>query len=591
MCGFLGAISYDIINKEQVINANDSIVCRGPDNKQLLNFNLKDINFSLVFNRLSILDLSHTANQPMESVTTKNVVMFNGEIYNHLELRKNLESKGIKFKTDHSDTEVILNGLDSEGTNFISKLRGQFAIFYLDKKNNKFYLIRDRLGQKPLYFYFNGKKVLFSSSLKPIKEMVKTSKIVEKEIYNYIKYGIISSPSTLFQDFYKVLPSEIIEFTFKNDKFELSNKIYWKSIDYVDEKNFQDDSFFEIFSESVKLRQVADVPVANFLSGGVDSTSIVKIMHDLGLKINTFTVKQNNSKYDESNFAKEVSQKYSTNHTEVNLSSEIDFNIINLAIESLDEPFSDPSIVPSYLIANEISKYYKVAISGDGGDELLGGYKRINLALSSKNSLQNFISQFYRLYPPFLGTGAKLMNLSKNNWKRYSVFIEDIKLLDLLNINSFETDKFQELHNSTGSYKDLLLADYKVYLSEMMMYKVDRTSMINSLEVRSPFVDHKLVEYILSCDIENMCKAHPKAILKNNLLNDFDSSFVNREKRGFVFDLQSWVFKNENYFFDSISQSNLNSLLNLNKLKLLKLNKSNINAQRIWKLYILSRFI
>jgi len=299
MCGFLGKISNVDFDIRELNEPNQNIICRGPDNTQTLKFSQENNFCSLVFNRLSILDLSENANQPMRSTYSESIVMFNGEIYNHKELRKNLESKGINFKTSHSDTEVVLHGLDTEGINFINQLRGQFSIYYFDNKNKKHYLIRDRVGQKPLYYGITDSSLIFSSNLDSVKQLIKPSTIDFKQLNNYIKYGIVGGQNTMYKNIFKVLPAEIIEINFSG-KVDINRKKYWDISTKVDNQEFDLEEFFSIFTESVELRLSADVPIANFLSGGLDSTSIIKNMYEKNKSINTFTVGSDSEKYDES---------------------------------------------------------------------------------------------------------------------------------------------------------------------------------------------------------------------------------------------------------------------------------------------------
>lgn len=590
MCGFLGKIANTDFDLKELDEPNISIICRGPDNTQKLKFMQGNLFCGLIFNRLSILDLSENANQPMISGTTGSVIVFNGQIYNHIELRKNLVSKGIIFKTSHSDTEVVLQGLDFEGISFVSKLRGQFSIFYFDKKNNKQFLIRDRVGQKPLYYAISDSKLIFGSNLSSVKKLLKTSSIDIHQINNYLKYGIIGGRKTLYKEIFKVLPAEIVEVELSN-KVSIKRIIYWDITTKVDNLIFDEIEFFNIFSEAVELRLAADVPIANFLSGGLDSTSIVKNMYEKNKNINTFTVGTESKKYDETKWAKEVSDKYHTNHRSVLVPTNLNFEYIDKIINSMDEPYADPSIIPSYMIANEISKYYKVAISGDGGDELLGGYERTKISLNKPSLIGNYFSKMYNFYPPFLGTGSFFLSKRNDLSVRYKSFLEDEKLLELLNVNRTDSDNYVNIVKEIDDYKALLIADYKFYLPDMMLYKIDRMSMANSLEVRSPFVDHKLIEYIISHNSIYKKSNENKSIIKKYLLQDFNQNFVNRKKQGFMIDLESWIFNNLDYFYDYIFSSKKLKDFDLNSLSLLKLNKSRINAQRIWKLYVLEKFI
>lgn len=591
MCGFIGKIAFDRVDNKKLSTCNKNIICRGPDSTNELNYNSNEINYSFIFNRLSILDLSDKADQPMVSEDGNHILMFNGEIYNHDELRRNLISKGINFTTSHSDTEVVLRGLISEGSLFINKLRGMFSIFYLDKHKKEGLLIRDRLGQKPMYYKKTTDSLSFSSNLISLINIENNYKIDEHQLLNYLNFGIVSSPDTLFQQYKKLLPGNFIEFNYSNGVFSKKLTNYWSTEDYVESNKFNKDQFFNVFKESVNLRNMADVPIANFLSGGIDSTSIVKSLYDSGQEVNTFSVNSKNKKYDESHWSEMVAKKYSTNHKSINLASSIDMSDIEEALGSLDEPYSDPSVVPSYLLSKHISSEYKVAISGDGGDELLGGYKRIALSLKNKSSLKNAFSNLYNIYPSFLGTGSIFLSNSNDYTTSYRSYLEDRKLLKLLKIKSQTKELNIPNDNGLNSYKSLIQAEYKFYLSEMMMFKIDRTSMANSLEIRSPFVDHKLVEYILSCDIDYVDMNRPKKILKDYLLSDFDNNFVNRRKKGFVFDLENWVYENKDIIFDTIKSGIIGENYKVNNINKLNINKSRINANRIWKMYVLERYI
>ena len=592
MCGFTGSVSIENIDISLIEEANKFIECRGPDSKCFIEKKYNTYNLNFWFNRLSILDLTEEANQPMYSKDFNTMVMFNGEIYNHAELRKDLENQGLKFNTSHSDTETILLGLSYHGKKFVSKLRGQFAIAFLDEKESKLHLIRDRLGQKPLYYYLDNEHIHFGSSLLSLLKIIKEYKIDENQLNSYLNYGIVSSPFTLFKNVYKLMPSEILTVDLMKNKFAAKKTKYWNVENFVDNKPFDDEEFFSILTESIALRTAADVPVANFLSGGIDSTSIVKNLVDNQKGVNSFSIYLEDSKYDESKYIKEVVSKYNLDHKSSTISSNISFDEINQSLDSLDEPYSDPSVVPSYILSKQISKFYKVAISGDGGDELLGGYERTMRSLQKSSYISNLISKTYNIYPSILGTGNRLLSKSSSLETKYRSFLEDQKLIKLLNISSDNNTYADGLnYKDAYYYKNLLIADYKLFLPEMMMFKIDRTSMANSLEVRSPFVDHKLIEFVMSSDTTYLNPNKPKEILKNYLSTDFSDNFINRDKQGFVFDVESWVFNNLDYISDKISNGHIVSTLNDNIIKLLSINKSRINGQRIWKLFVLEHYL
>ena len=261
------------------------------------------------------------------------------------------------------------------------------------------------------------------------------------------------------------------------------------------------------------------------------------------------------------------------------------------SIKIFDEPYADPSTVPSYVLSREISKHYKVAISGDGGDELFGGYTRTMDMLDASNKISNVYSKLFLVYPAFLGTGTNLKKFDKSLEDSYSAYFEDIKLLKLLGVISKHNIKEYFPKNIEHRYKQMQVFEYKLYLYEQMMLKIDRTSMANSLEVRSPFVDHRLIEYIIEHSSDYVRKENPKQMLKNLLINDFDNDFINRNKMGFVFNLEHWVYNNINLINDTINSGNVVRNLNPNIVNQLSFIKSRINANRLWKLYFLEEYL
>ena len=593
MCGFIGKISSFSHDIENLDKANETILCRGPDSTKNISTNVDGYDISLIFNRLSIIDLNENADQPMTSGDQNYILMFNGEIYNHQELRKSLE-KQIKFRTSHSDSEVVLNGLITHGISFVKELRGQFSIFFLNKKENTCYLIKDRLGQKPLYYNLENNSISFGSNLKSLIKLNKNYVLDDESINEYFRYGAVAKDKTIFKNYYKVLPAEIIEIKWSGgvQGFDISSENYWELESFVDENNFSSETFFEILTESIEIRTNADVPVANFLSGGIDSTSIIKNLHDNNKNVNSFSVRFKDPKYDESNWSRMVAEKYKTNHKEVFLSSEINEDVIHDSLSSLDEPYYDPSVVPSYILSKEISNHYKVAISGDGGDELLGGYKRTMDSLKSKSFINNIFSKFYNFYPPALGTGNKFLSQSSDINTRYRSYLEDMNLLKLLEITPSQRSEYViNIKAQYEDYKGLLLSDYRFYLPDMMMFKIDRTSMANSLEIRSPFVDHKLVEYIMSTKSSYINLNNSKNILKNYLSQDFSNDFLNRDKQGFVFDIENWIFQNLSMLNETLNTGKVSNYIPANfALKVAKY-KSRINSHRIWKLFVLNHYL
>ena len=328
------------------------------------------LHFSFIFNRLSIVDLGLNTSQPMVSKEFKTSLMFNGEIYNHQQLRKEMVNDDIKFYSDHSDTEVVLNGLSAYGLDFLDKMIGQFSIVFHTVKETH-YLIRDRLGQKPLFFKHDSNSIKFSSNLKSLIKLDSKFVVNKKSMNEYLKYNVVTAPNTIFEDTYKIEPGQYIIFDLKDKITKVKTKKYWKPDKFIGNDKFEEDKFFDLFGDAIKLRQIADVPLANFLSGGIDSTAIVKSLYDNNANINTFSIGFENQKYDESEYSREVSKKYKTNHSEKIMNINNLQTLVEESILAFDEPYCDPSTVPSFLITKEMSKQYKTSISGDGGDELL----------------------------------------------------------------------------------------------------------------------------------------------------------------------------------------------------------------------------
>jgi asparagine synthase (glutamine-hydrolysing) len=582
MCGFIGEISKKDGDLDFLDICNENLVCRGPDEKKSLNTTTPNgFNLNMIFNRLAILDLTKQGSQPMKNIQN-DILMFNGEIFNHVELRKQLEDDGVKFFSNNSDSEVILNGLSHYGINFIEKLIGQFAIFFYSNSNNTGYLVRDRLAQKPLFYSFEKNSLKFSSNLKSLIQLNKTYTLDEDSLYEYMYTGVVRSPNTIISNIKKLRPGELIEINL-DDNISLNKDRYWSPNNYIDNREFDEKIFLDLLIDSYSIRSKADVEISNLLSGGIDSTALIKINEISKNRStqNTFSVSIKDSEYDESFWFSQVVEKYKTNHKTEIIPKDISLNIVNDSINLFDEPYADPSTVPSYIIYKTISNYYKVAISGDGGDELLGGYTRIYNSLNRKKLNENLLKFLFKIFPYFLGTGYFK--------KSYISNFHDKKISSLFKKNNNFKINFETVSNS--EYKTAILFEYCYYLPEMMMLKVDRTSMASSIEVRSPYVDHRLVEYILSTNLKYKSTEDAKQILKNLIADDMGQKFINRKKQGFVFDIKDWVFQNSKIILYEVINSEVHNFVKIDKFKRLFYFKSRTNALRIWKIYFLSIYL
>lgn len=591
MCGFIGVASKSSIDNDSINIENERIICRGPDETKKTIIKNTDFNLNLIFNRLSILELNKNGSQPLVDQSNNYIMMFNGEIFNYLELKADLKKYNIEFKTQNSDSEVLLYGLIYEGKDFINKLVGQFSITFIDKLKNQIMLIRDRTGQKPLFFSLNENSIFFGSNLISVSNMSNNNDINQDSLEEFLNLGVVTSPNTLYSNVFKVKPGELITFNFQ-ESISKEHNIYWKPSSFVSEKkDFCSDEFNNLLANSIEVRLRSDVPLAAFCSGGLDSTYIIKKFHETKHSVPTFSVVNKNPKYDERKYINQVINKYKNEHFVKEVDTQTSFEDLLSNISMFDEPYMDTSNIPSSFISKEISNKYKVAISGDGGDEIFFGYKRFQDEFKVFKANSRIIEFLYKIYPAWFGSGNKILKHSKDYQRSYLSYFRDDKFMNFLGID-YKTNFSKKFFNNTqNKLKNILIFENRLYLSEMMNLKVDRTSMMHSIEVRSPFVDHRLIEYILSCNENSLEYKQPKKFIKDYLKDDFDRSFLNRKKMGFVFDIQNIIFSNQERIVEIIDNSNLQLYIpNLN-IKKLFLKKSSINCQRIYKLLILARYV
>lgn len=595
MCGFLGSATFNTISENTIESCNKRIECRGPDEKVIIsnkNFKSSKLFHNLIFNRLSIIDLSKKASQPMYSEEFNTLLMFNGEIFNHGELRKELEKNNLRFNSSHSDTETLLIGLSFYGLEFLSQINGQFSIFFYDIKNNEYYLIRDRAGQKPLYFSIDTNGFYFGSDLLSIQNLSNNYEINEEQIINYFNFGTSITPNTFYKNISSVNPGEFVKVSFNKDKFNVEKKKYWYLPNFIDEKKFIEEEFIHLFEDSTKKRLESDVPVSNFLSGGLDSTAVIKAIKKDRDDINTFSMVTNSKKYNESEFMEQVIKKYDTNHIYETIDKDISFEEIKSIILGYDDIIYDPSIIPTFILSNKISKNFKVALSGDGGDELLSGYEHYGNFHKTKRYPQGLISFLFNFYPANFGTGNNILKHSSNWRAAFSSYYGDEKLMKLLKIENHLTFDEIYLQNKEENWKSLMVTDFEFFLNEMMLKKIDRSSMLNSLEVRSPFLDHRLFEYVVSHNnLNHNSQYSSKKIIKKYLSSDFDTNFLDRKKMGFSIDINQLVNKNKKEIIDTINFSVLGDLVDLSRIKNLLQINTRMNSLRVWKLYSISLYL
>ncbi|MCF6339841.1 MAG: asparagine synthase (glutamine-hydrolyzing) [Sulfurimonas sp.] len=557
MCSILGCVNSSI-SLIEIEKLNSLMSHRGPDNSTVKEYRIKDKKLFLGHNRLAIQDLDVKANQPME--IERFSIIFNGEIYNHLEIRKEL--KFSSFKT-HSDTETILLSFAEFGIEkTISKLIGMFAIALLDKKEDKLYLIRDRVGIKPLYWTFQNNEFAFSSELKGFASHLKQTRS-NKALVQFMSFGYIPNGNSYYENIHKLKPAHYLVF----DGTNVDIKQYWDLPEDKIEISYEDavQETENLIRSAIKYRLLADVEVGSFLSGGVDSSLVSAIMQQVSSKkIKTFSIGFEDKRYDESSYAREVAKYIHSEHYEYIFNAKDVLDLIENIDYYFDEPFGDASALPMMFLSKKTKQHVSVALSGDGGDELFLGYDRYFLTKKYFDKFNN-IPKFGKNILSFICKNSRqdklekisypLKHLTKENlysvlytstkpWELSSLFSkdfiydtfdkEDINLLDLQNISMDGIDFIDSLSR----------LDFYRYLPDDILTKVDRSSMAYSLEARVPLLDHRVVEFAYSLPTELKLTNGPKSILKDILYKHVPRKLVDRPKKGFSVPLKHW-FKNE----------------------------------------------
>lgn len=543
MCGILGGNNRNWDYESGI----EAIWHRGPDGQRIIHMQ----DFSMAFARLAIIDLSDNAMQPMTSSDGKVTIVYNGEIYGYSSLRKNLEKK-YKFFSN-SDTEVILNAYMEYGDSFIDKVDGMFAIAIYDQRKMQVKLFRDRVGIKPLYYYYDGYNFAFSSELKSITKTCSTInfQIDNTAIYDYLFYQYVPEPKTMYRNCYKLSPAHKLTFDIETKKIVSISK-YWKLHVNTAKGRYRKDEFLRdelrsLLDKSVQDQLVADVPVGTFLSGGIDSSIITYISNIHSPNLHSFTIGFEDIRYDETKYARVLVEKYKLNCTEKVLNNSDIRELKRKLKEWYDEPFADTSAYPSFMVSQLAHGKVKVVLTGDGGDELFGGYSRYQIYADMMNAK--------RVDSELLSSVGKKLNaiglLSRKFIERYlQTGLE--KYLPLIFIgNASTTEEYRKKLGIARDYdfmwhlkkyykKELPVItrarylDLKTYLSGDILTKVDRVSMVNSLEARVPFLSRRLIEFAFSLSEEDCCTANNlKKILKQAYYGEIPNELLYRKKKGF----------------------------------------------------------
>lgn len=577
MCGIVGYGGFT--NKVSLSGAICAISHRGPDDDGTVYFETT----ALGNTRLAILDLSSKGHQPMFNQDRSLCITFNGEIYNFGDVKKDLESKYI-FKSN-TDTEVILHAYKEWGVKCLDKLDGMFSFVIYDKKDDLLFGARDRLGQKPLKYYFKDGKFIFASEIKAILPLLPhKSEIDEKAIDNFLTLQYIPSPQTGFKHIYKLPPAHY--FIFQKNK--LSIRKYW-SLDFSKRENhslkeWEEIIYYEI-KRSVKSHLISDVPVGVLLSGGLDSSLIVALMSQfISQKINTFSIGFADKSFDETPYARIVSQIFKTQHTELYVEAWDLINNIENIVNIYDEPIADNSTLPMLILAKLASTKVKVALTGDGGDENFAGYDRYTIVNMSKrfSQLPEPLQTILRLtahfafasYPTKQTERMKrfFSTLGQPFYKKYinyNVFFTNATKQDLY---SLEFKKAIGTNDTFKTYKPLfdpkldqldnaLKIDINTYLPDDLLYKSDSASMAYGLELRAPFLDHILMEKIAAMPSDLKLRFLTKKKILKDIARRYKllpKKIIFRQKHGFTIPQNKW-FKGplKNFVYNTIMSSQI----------------------------------
>ena len=615
MCGFLGVAGKNFFSEDLFISAFNKLDHRGPDESVILS----NQGVKLGFKRLRILDLSENGSQPMSSEDKLTTIVFNGEIYNYKFIKKILKNAGVNFKSN-SDTEVLLNYyiyLNRDISSLIKNCNGMFSFTIIDHLKKKIYLVRDRLGVKPLYYYFNNEQIIFSSEIKSIKHLLNNKLNVSNEaIMSYLNLGFISPWLSIYNEIKSICPGSYGEWDF--DKKSLKLKNFWspKNIKINNDYNLSNwkDLIKKELLDATKIRLNSDVPIGLLLSGGIDSGLVAAAVSKLGNKeVNAHTIRFKNSEKDESELAKKTA-----NHLGINLIihdiDQITFNDIKLAVQHFDQPFADPSLIVTDFICRKINQNSTtVVLTGDGGDESFGGYRDyLNLVKyrwinNFPDKILNKIGTALSFIPnqklKIISNRLKLSKISRLMWSHVYPIDHNLNILldNKFKIkNKFNYNNIKEFIGYNGEYDELKIAqtaDLLCYLPDNILKKTDMMSMKNSIELRSPFLDYRLTEIGLSMPTQYKILGNKtKYVLREIAKEWLPKEVSNSNKKGFGVPLNQLLLKNNYYskeFVDQILKLNQYKIFNEVKLKnyLQKKNFSESNLKSIFKLFCLSVFL
>jgi len=551
MCGIVG---FNWEEEKKIKFLASLLEHRGPEQE---GFHVGD-GVSIGHKRLRIIDLSEKARQPIYNEDNTVCISYNGEIYNFQDLRDKLEKAGHKF-VSKTDSEVLVHAYEEWGVSLLNKTNGQFAFCIFDKKKNIFFIARDRLGIKPLYYYQSGEKFIFGSELKVFLESDIQKQISQVALDHYLLFGNTPSKQSILENVEKLLPGSYIIYDLASSEIK-EYRQYW-ALSFSEDSSLSEteaiDQIRKELDRSVKMRLISDVPLGAFLSGGVDSSIIVAIMRKYVKNLKTFSIKFDHPDFNESMYAKIISEKFGTEHFEIAFDAQDVKKLIPKLVCYYDEPFGDSSMIPTYLVSSVAKKHVTVSLSGTGGDELFGGYNRYNdfVVLQRINHMPEFVKRIldYSIdkVNPLLRKD-KLSKLQMFLGKKEPLHFIYLKLFSYMFRSKREhIDKLLQFDYMENYFKysklltNAMNFDLNEYLPNCLLVKEDRASMAVSLEARVPFLDHELVKLASrippNLKIKNREK---KYILKKAFADTLPHTILHRKKQGFGVPLVHY-FRNE----------------------------------------------
>lgn len=561
MCGIAGIVSASgAVDEPTIHEMCQQIVHRGPDDEGIF---VKD-GAGLGMRRLSIIDLAG-GHQPLFNEDGSVGIVFNGEVYNFPDLRPELEQQGHVFRT-HSDTEVIVHLYEQYGAGCVEKLRGMFAFAIYDSNKRRLLLARDRLGKKPLHYALSNGRLLFASEMKSILAVAPelAAAIDQRALLHYMLMGYIPDPETAFEKIRKLPPGHILEY----ENGHVSVRGYWDLPEFGTHEPESEEACLEELEyrleEAVRIRLISDVPLGAMLSGGTDSSTVVALMARLGsAPVKTFSIGFRHADFNEAEHARVVAQKFGTDHHELILEPDVVQTVEELT-RSMEEPFGDSSMLPTYYVSRLARQHVTVALSGDGGDELFAGYERYRVHLHDRAIpyMPAWAGKFYRtaVHPlvPYAIPGRNLAYSMSLPWQER--YLEGVTIQPFLREMDLLTDDFQataaggmeplqpfrsclEVAQAKDPLSRLLYLDTKTYLPGDILTKVDRMSMLTSLEARVPILDHKFVEWVVGLGAGwKMQKQSQKYIFRKLARRlGVPDSVLDRKKQGFGLPLVHWM--------------------------------------------------